>query len=600
MLRPSRPLLLLVLVLWVSAACSPVAPAPAPPTTAPTLTAAPPTPTATPAPTATLSPPSPTPTPTRWTVALVERPSNLLPFSPDGRAAAPVVAALFPPPVLALGYTFTSTGILEGLPTLATGDVRMQTAQGFLDSTGQFTTTPTAEVTTTSQLIVTFHWRRDLRWGDGAPLTAADSVWAYEQARSGLGLSEASGLLDLVADYRLVDDWTTEAVLPPGRTDPSYPLAAWPPLPRHLLADAGRNAFAEFASAPLGYGPFSSVVQSADAITLVRNPYWPAATLPDELVFRFYPSADELRAAVAAGAADLGWLEQVPPELFAQLDQDQADGALAATFVAGPVYEHLDFNLDDPLLRESAVRRAIALAVNRPALTAQFAGGHAPPLHSWVLPQQPEYAGDEQLTRYGYDPAQASALLAGAGLLDTDGDGVRERESAPATLTLLTSDAPLRLGVTAQIAADLAAVGLAVTVQALPTAELYSPTGPLFRREFQLAEFGWLAGAVPNGVPLWSCAAIPGVDNGFVGNNFAGWCAPGAEGALRRGAAALQPRERAANALRQQRVWAQALPSLSLFQRPLALLQRPTLLGPAPDALAPITWNVAAWQRVAP
>ena len=49
--------------------------------------------------------------------------------------------------------------------------------------------------------------------------------------------------------------------------------------------------------------------------------------------------------------------------------------------------------------------------------------------------------------------------------------------------------------------------------------------------------------------------------------------------------------------LRQQQLWTQELPSLPLFQRLSLTLAVPGVLGTRPDALAPITWNIAEWRR---
>ena len=43
-----------------------------------------------------------------------------------------------------------------------------------------------------------------------------------------------------------------------------------------------------------------------------------------------------------------------------------------------------------------------------------------------------------------------------------------------------------------------------------------------------------------------------------------------------------------------------ALPSLPLFQRVSAVVAAPGVQGLAPDALAPITWNIASWRRATP
>ena len=542
--------------------------------------------------------PTATPEPSHWTVGSLDEPASILPFSPDGRAAAPISQAIFPAPVLGLDYAYTTTGILREIPTPANGGVERRPVKGYLDASGEFTTTVTQVPTTTDQLVVTFHWNPALRWADGQPVTAGDSVFAYDEARRSPPSPEAEGLLELIERYEAVDGSTTRAFLKPGHSDPSYPLVAWPPAPRHLLQNATPEARDRYARAPLGYGPYTFGESTpGKSITLIRNKFWPSKGLREQLRFRFFGTAEELRAAVTRGEVDVASLDRIPADLYRALDQDAASGTTKVSFLRGPVSEHLDFNLDDPLLKDLRVRRAIAYAVDRQKLVDQLFGGKTSVLQSWIFPAQPEYAGDEQLTRYRYDPARASALLDAAGVKDTNGDGIREASGGkPISMTVLTADTPLAVEIGRRVEQNLRAVGLSLRTKALPVDALYSPTGPLFRRQFQLAEFAWIGSVEPNGLPIWSCAAIPSQENGFTGNNFGGWCFDQAETALRAAASALDPRARAAAYLHQQQFWTQQMPSLPLLQRPVAILQRPGIYGVTPDPLAPLTWNVAAWK----
>ncbi len=344
--------------------------------------------------------------------------------------------------------------------------------------------------------------------------------------------------------------------------------------------------------------PIRSAKHKATPILLRRNPYWSTQSIPDELRFRFFRSADALATAAKDGTVDVAVMERIPTELYPTLDQEDASGAVDVTWQASPIYEQLQFNLGDALLQDVRVRQAIALATNRQGIIDTLVGGKARMLHSWVLPAQRAYAGDEQLTRYPYAPDRARQLLDAAGFVDTNGDGIREAPDTSAfTMTLLTTDSEPRIAVAARIAEDLRAVGLAVQSQPIPTADLYAPNGPLYQRTFQLALFGWLQGVEPAGKPLWSCTAIPGPDNAFTGNNFGGWCFEGAERNLSAATATLDARTRAAAFLRHQQIWTTELPAVPLFQRPIAVLHASTMRGIAPDALAPITWNVDEWQN---
>ncbi len=531
-------------------------------------------------------------------------PGDLLPYhadSADERATGPLSELLFPAPLLTLSYNYTTTGVLERVPSLANGDVVIDMVDVYLDTSGVITSTVTDVITQVQQINVTYRWNPDLRWSDGTPLTAADSLFAYELAQQGDLGQEAASKLELLARYEQIDDHTTRAVLKPDFTDPSYVTTFWTPLPQHMLAEVTPEALrtSDFALMPVSYGPYAVARRDQGSLRLERNPHY-AGSVPetDVVTFLFRDNPDLLRSSVVGGSLDAAALELPTAELFTALNADAASGALQLGAVTNPIWEHLDFNLDVPLLQNINLRRAIAHAINRQALIDAHLGGLAPVLDSWIVPDQWAAAPADQLTRYGYDPETAQRLLDEAGFVDTDGDGLREANGAPVTLQLLTTEgSPLRLAIAEGIQADLRAVGITLEITQIPTADLYSLDGPLFRRGFELALFAWIAGPDPRGWERWSCVSVPNEGNSFTGNNFAGWCFFEADQAIRTATTSLDQAERTEAYLRQQQLFTQELPVLPLFQRVDVAIFAPSIEGFQPDPTAPFTWNLGVWAR---
>jgi peptide/nickel transport system substrate-binding protein len=268
-------------------------------------------------------------------------------------------------------------------------------------------------------------------------------------------------------------------------------------------------------------------------------------------------------------------------------------------YVANPIWEHIDFNLDVPQLQDIRLRRAIALGANRQAMADKLFGGHTPVLSSWVLPSQIEAAPPDQLTRYDYNPDEARKLLDEAGYADPEGDGIRASpDGLTLTFQLLTTEgAPIRQQIAGMFQQDMKAIGVDIQPLPVPAEQLFAADGPLFQRQFDLALFGWIAGADPGGLQLWGCDAVPSPENGWAGNNFAGWCFRDANRAIREAVTTLDAEQRRAAYVRQQQLWTQEMPSLPLFPRLSLVLIGAPVRGPHPDALAPITWNVATWTR---
>ncbi len=548
-----------------------------------------------------------TPTPPRemgLRIGLLEGPGDLLPYhtdTTDRQITLPITHLLFPDPLLPVSYQYTNTGVLERMPSFENGDMELRSVDVFLDAAGTITTTATETITQVQQLVVTYRWNPELRWSDGITVTADDSVFAYELAQKVSLGEEAESRLLLLESYERVDAHTTRALLKPDFTTPFPFLTFWTPLPRHLLADIPPDTLrqSDFAQMPVGYGPYQMERRDADSIRLRRNPYYADDTAAAEVItFVFQPGVDALRASVLNGSLDVATADRIDPDQFAFLDRDQERELLAVAYIPGTIWEHLDFNLDVDLFQDIRVRRAIAHGTNREGMIEELFAGHVSVLHSWIVPEQPIAAPPDQLTTYAYDPDTARSLLDEVGITDSDGDGIRERDGTPVSIDVVTTDdTPLRSAITARFRDDMAAIGIQVNVTFLPVRQMYAPDGPLFRREFQMAQFAWISNPDPAGLALWSCAAVPSENNGWTGNNFPGWCFRDADRAIRTANTTLDPVERQAAYLEQQKLFTQEIPILPLFQRPVLTIHNPNLQGLQPDPTAPLTWNIVDWSR---
>ncbi|HEY1017077.1 MAG TPA: peptide ABC transporter substrate-binding protein [Herpetosiphonaceae bacterium] len=557
-------------------------------------------PTALPLPTPTAPPDAPAADP-GWRLGVTEEPVDLYPYSFNARAAAPLIELLYPAPLTVVSEAYTTSGVLERVPSFANGDVAYITTTVNLDASGAITQTQTGTITSVRQLAVTYRWNPNLRWADGAPVTAADSVFAFQVLRGSAATPQLSIQSDLTADYVAVDEHTTKAFLPPGRDDPNYLSTVWTPLPRQRFE--GTPTPQQVAEAlgrdPLGYGPYrltswTTQLEFARAESAAAF----AGSFPERLTVRMFPDLAMLRADIAAGLTDVGWSEALPGQQREPLAADAAAGKLQAMSSPTPIWEHLDFNLAVPALQDIRMRRAIALGFNRQALVAELYGADGRAWDSWIAPESWAYAPD-RLTRYPYDPAQANALLDEMGYKDANGDGTRDRpDSQPFTLTLITSEqTAVRQAISNRLVADMAALGVQIDVRTLSTQQLYSQQGPLFQRQFELALFGWLRGADPDGAVLWSCAAIPNQINNFTGDNFTGWCIDTADAAIRAASATLDQTARGSAYADHQEIMSRELPIVPLFDRRLTVIARPAIKGVQPDPFAPLTWNLARWQR---
>ncbi len=401
---------------------------------------------------------------------------------------------------------------------------------------------------TMDQLVVRFRLRQDVRWSDGQPVTAQDSVFSYQVARAQGSRPLNPWLLERTASYIPLNDYEVEWTGLPGFVFNTYQRAFWTPLPRHRLSGYNLDELAqvdEVHRQPLGWGPYRLVQwEPGQRMVFEPNPHYfrRGEGLPrfEKVVVRFFTNPEEALAALMTGECDFVsetvGLEQQTELLFALAEAEQVRVSLAP----GPAFEHLGFvlynqALDDGLnyrdpespLFDPLVRRAVALCINREALIQEVYGGFVQPYTTYLPPGHPEALEVEE--GWTYDPERAQQLLEEAGWVDHDNDPFTPRVyrksslwvrfGRPLQLTLGTTQAPLRLKAAERIRQDLAQCGIEVEVKTYPASEFFAsgPEGPVFGRRLDMALFAWTL-RPERMCTLWTTEAIPGPPEATIGD----------------------------------------------------------------------------------
>ncbi len=613
-------------------------PAPTSPigSTATVLPTAPPTPPAT----ATATPiPSPTPKPRALALCLGAEPETLYPPEALGYAADFILSLVYDAPTTTAGYAYRPN-ILEKLPSLSDGDAVLTTvtvAEGdtVVDAEGRVVQlgrdvrlrpagcrTPDCEVVfdgtpvLMDQLRVTFRLKPGLLWSDGTPVTAHDSVYAFELSRDPATLNYRP-LEMYTAEYTALDGLTVQWVGRPGYLTPVYFLAFWRPLPRHAWSRTPPQALRtdrEAARRPLGYGPYViNRWEQGRAVYAHRNAHYRRADGEppyfNAVLVRFLHDVEADRALdmLAEGGCHLLASDLHPERAVARLRTMAEAGEAHIYTTPGPIWEHLTFNAQPtaasgrvPFFADVRVRQAVAACVNRRRLVDEVTYGWGSLLHAYVPTDHPLYEA-AQVPVYAYDPAQGQAALEAVGWRDEDGDGTREAhgvagvaDGTPFHVQYVTPDSEQHRRIATRIAEDLAACGIQVDVSTYAPASLFTggPESPLYGRAFDLAQFLWLTDPIPP-CGLYLSAEIPSPENDWQGQNFGGYADAQYDEACRQAQVAL-PGEAVYGAAHQAalRRFGETLPALPLYLRPRVVATRPDLTGLQLLPLEPETWNV--------
>jgi peptide/nickel transport system substrate-binding protein len=283
-------------------------------------------------------------------------------------------------------------------------------------------------------------------------------------------------------------------------------------------------------------------------------------------------------------------------------------GLLKVASAPGGGWEHLSFGLDPvpgyehpAFFADVKVRQAVALCVDRQAIVDEITYGRSVVPDSYLPPGHPLYP-ESGLAHWEYDPTAGRALLDEIGWRDEDGDGVREAheiegvgDGEPFEVTLLaSSDSEMSQETARVVRAQLADCGVRVTLEELPRWELLAPgpEGPLFGRQFDVAEATWWLGEQPP-CERYLSSAVP-ADGNWDGANLTGYrnsvyddACLSAHRALP-GTSAFERYHREA-----QIIFSHHLPALPLFMRLRVALARPEVENLQVDATAVSElWNL--------
>ncbi|MBN2358352.1 MAG: peptide ABC transporter substrate-binding protein, partial [Deltaproteobacteria bacterium] len=442
----------------------------------------------------------------------------------------------------------------------------------------------------------------DLKWPDGMPVTADDFVFAHKvitdpryEVADRTVTDKVEAMQAAGADRRtLVVDW--KQVFAFYHNYGNHRL-----LPRHVVQKRYLDHPDTLATDPFGTRPLlpggftvSDWVRGSH-IVVERNGAARGKWQPwfDRIVFRIIPSTSALEANLISGTIDAissGWLPLDRVEALADRHSDSFD----FHFVEGLSFEHIDCNLDNPILADVRVRRALLHGVDRERLARDLYGHRQPVAHSWVPPRRRDH--NNAVRRYPYDPTQAARLLDEAGYL-VGADGLRAKDGTPLKLTIMTTSGhATRERIEQRLQGEWRKLGIELEIRNQPAKLFFSET--LRRRAFSgLAMYTWTLDPMHDSSTLWRCDQIPSADNGWRGQNYPGWCNEEVTSLHRQIERELDEGIRDDLMRRQQLLWADALPVLPLFFQlePSVTVKR--LRGWKPTGtLVPVTWNATAWR----
>lgn len=273
----------------------------------------------------------------------------------------------------------------------------------------------------------TFHLRTNAVWSTGEPITSADVVWSWFRALNPATAGDYAGQLFCIKN---AEDWyngkltnqTQVGIQAPDahtlQVELISPLAFFLELCSFpTLAVVPRAAIETHGDRWLHVNPLPTsgaftlgAWRVNDKVRLLRNPLYWDATNTASAIIDVLPvgSPNTALNLYETGGADVVWdKDLVPAELMDVLVKRPDFHSF--TYLGTYFYR---FNVTKPPFNDARVRRAFALATDKPKLINKLTRGAEVPARHFVPVGVANYSSPEGLS---YDPVAARKLLADAG-----------------------------------------------------------------------------------------------------------------------------------------------------------------------------------------
>jgi len=454
----------------------------------------------------------------------------------------------------------------------------------------------------------TYRLRPNLTWHDGAPLTAADFVFAWRvYASPDIGLG-SSPPLNLMEEVIAVDDRTVLFRWRQPFADAGDLQARdFPPLPRHLLETPFTTAPSDaFVALPfwlteyVGVGPFrltrfemGAFIEGAafDGHALGRPRI-------DSIRFMYHTDANAVLANLLADAAHVASDSSFDLQQAVVLDREWSPKGVVLRNSVGVRHVNVQMRPDiatPRALLDVRVRRALAHATDRQSLADGLTEGLGSVADTLVLPQV-EYFGDADraVTKYLHDPRRAEQLLNEVGF-GRGSDGFFTSPTDGRFNPEISVAQGGRNDTEVQIMVDgLRRGGIDSSVRIIPRAQI---TEPYVLANFPAVLIGSHNRAFVPPVERFRMSELARPETRGRGSNYSGFQNAEMERLINAYETSLQRSERNQQVVQMMKLISEEVPMFPLYYNLEFLAHAANLQGPqisvSTDAA---TWNIHEWR----
>ena len=312
----------------------------------------------------------------------------------------------------------------------------------------------------------TLHVTPNITFSDGTPLTAEVIKYSIEA----LAPSSNLGFKDVLSDIEVVDDQTCVMHFG-GKSFLTLEFEL-----SHIFCIKPGAATEEGNIIDwTGTGPFVLVDRQPDTSATLerREDYWNPAKKPEgvkRIIWKVIPDEAARLMALEKKEVDvLGPDSHAGAQIsYSALSDIIKEGKLNVDFRESGSPQTLMYNYTNGLMSDIELRKAVTYAIDRQAIIDAATYGIGFPMYTF-LPDDAQYAARNG-EHFEFDPEISKKILADAGYVDTNGDGIVEKDGQNIVLRYVTRSGESDRTIAILIADSLAQVGLGCEISALEAA----------------------------------------------------------------------------------------------------------------------------------
>ncbi|MDM7931042.1 peptide ABC transporter substrate-binding protein [Tabrizicola sp.] len=473
---------------------------------------------------------------------------------------------------------------------------------------------------------ITWKLKPGLLWSDGTPVTSADAKFTYDYCTHPEGGCAQAARYEGIASIDTPDDLTIVITFNAPKPNPytAFVGGTSPVLQAAQFANclgAAASTCTDQNFKPVGTGPFVVTdFKVNDVVTLAANPNYRDPAKPAFATMTVKGGGDAgaaARAVLETGEFDYAWNTQINPEQQAQMSA-AGKGVLLNGF--GTLVERIEMNMTNPspdlpegersttkhphpFLSDINVRKALSMAIDRQILVdiGYGAAGRA----TCNLVPAPDMFASPNTDCITQDMEGAKALLESSGWVDSDGDGIREKDGMPLKLVYQTSTNPVRQDFQAVIKDWWTELGADVELKNIDASVFFggdAGSPDTFQKFYSDVEMyaNNFDGTDPEPyLAQYKCDKIPGPDNQWQGENINRFCDPAYDALVDELSKTADMGERSAIAIKlNEMLTKDSYVVVPLVDRGRLSAASNTLGGAVLNTWDTELWNVQDWFRV--